>query len=156
MVELTEIKENATPEPQVVSAEPLTTEEKELYKVDDKDKEETHLDEDSEDDSEFEDDFNEEETFLERIAALKDIIPPTKRSAISNMFHDAQKGLKTLFLKGGNLGWALTTTALLLGVPLSLSILSEQQLIEMEKTFDLQKDANDLLGQGEEVKQEQI
>lgn len=158
MVELTEISENTTPEPQVVAAEPLNNEEKELYKVDDAktEKDDEDKDDDSEDDSEFEDDFNEDETIMERIAALKDIISPNKRKAICDTFSETKKCLRTLFLKGGNLGWALTTTALLLGVPLSLSILSEQQLIEMEKTFDLQKDANDLLGQGEETKQEQI
>lgn len=65
------------------------------------------------------------------------------------MFNFTTNFIKTAFSKSGNVAWIVTTSALLLGVPLSLSILAEQQLIEMEKTFDLQKDANDILAQGD-------
>ncbi|SMN18391.1 similar to Saccharomyces cerevisiae YNL131W TOM22 Component of the TOM (translocase of outer mitochondrial membrane) complex responsible for initial import of mitochondrially directed proteins [Maudiozyma saulgeensis] len=141
MVELTEIKDesNATVEiPQTVPSEPLNTAEtKEAVAEEENDEEE---------DSDFDDDFDENETFFERIVALKDIVSPKQRQTVFGFLTNTTTFFKSAFAKGGSLTWALTTSALLLGVPLSLSILAEQQLIEMEKTFDLQKDANDLLG----------
>lgn len=104
---------------------------------------------DDEYDSDYDDDFDENETILERIVALKDIVPPKQRQAITKFVDYTTYFLKSAFAKTGSVTWALTTSAMLLGVPLSLSILGEQQLIEMEKSFDLQKDANDILSQGE-------
>ncbi|QLL32777.1 hypothetical protein HG536_0D02990 [Torulaspora globosa] len=104
---------------------------------------------DDEYDSEFEDDYDENETFVERLVALKDIIPPKNRQSIAKLFNATTVFMRKAFSRTGSLTWAITTSALLLGVPLSLSILGEQQLIEMEKNFDLQKDANDLLSQGD-------
>ncbi|QLQ79652.1 hypothetical protein HG537_0C02990 [Torulaspora globosa] len=104
---------------------------------------------DDEYDSEFEDDYDENETFVERLVALKDIIPPKNRQSIAKVFNATTVFMRKAFSKTGTWTWAITTSALLLGVPLSLSILGEQQLIEMEKNFDLQKDANDLLSQGD-------
>lgn len=150
MVELTEINDDETAtfqQPQVVPAEPLNTSEKDLFPV----SKNNETEDDDSDDSEFEDDFDESETLLDRIVALKEIIPPKQRQCIVDSYQSTSSFVKTIFSKGGNLTWALTTSALLLGVPLSLSILSEQQLIEMEKTFDLQKGADDLLGQGNDT-----
>ncbi|QLG74200.1 hypothetical protein HG535_0G00840 [Zygotorulaspora mrakii] len=105
---------------------------------------------DDEYDSDFDDDdFDENETILERIVALKDMVPPKQRQTITNFVSSTTNFLRTAFSKTGSITWALATSAMLLGVPLSLSILGEQQLIEMEKSFDLQKDANDILAQGD-------
>lgn len=140
MVELTEIIEETT-----------TFEDPQLQPVDDvvgDDLKGADLSDD-EYDSEFEDDYDENETFVERLVALKDIIPPKNRQSIAKLFNATTVFMRKAFSKTGTLTWAITTSALLLGVPLSLSILGEQQLIEMEKNFDLQKDANDLLSQGD-------
>ncbi|SCU87745.1 LAFA_0E08570g1_1 [Lachancea sp. 'fantastica'] len=104
---------------------------------------------DSSDEYSSDEEYDEEETFLERISALKDIISPKHRQTVSKIFNTSVAVVKSAFSKSGNVAWAVTTSALLLGVPLSLSILGEQQLIEMEKSFDLQKDANDILVQGD-------
>ncbi|AAS54835.1 AGR345Cp [Eremothecium gossypii ATCC 10895] len=98
--------------------------------------------------SDEEDDFDENETLYDRIVALKDIISPKQRKRLSQAYSTTVWMFQGLFSKGGNVVWALTTSALLLGVPLSLSLLAEQQLIEMEKNFDLQKDANEILAAG--------
>ncbi|AGO12020.1 AaceriAGR345Cp [[Ashbya] aceris (nom. inval.)] len=98
--------------------------------------------------SDEEDDFDENETMYDRIVALKDIISPKQRKRLSQAYSSTVWLFQGLFSKGGNVVWALTTSALLLGVPLSLSLLAEQQLIEMEKNFDLQKDANEILAAG--------
>ncbi|SCU85524.1 LADA_0D08042g1_1 [Lachancea dasiensis] len=112
-------------------------------------KEEDIPEQDSSDEYSSDDEYDEEETFLERLSALKDIVPPKQRQAFSRVFSTTVSVVKSAFSKSGNVAWAITTSALLLGVPLSLSILGEQQLIEMEKSFDLQKDANDILVQGD-------
>ncbi|CAI4051597.1 hypothetical protein SUVZ_14G1920 [Saccharomyces uvarum] len=144
MVELTEIKDDVVQveEPQFGGNQAII-EEKTAAQNDDV------VDDEDESDSDFEDEFDENETLFDRIVALKDIVPPGKRQTISSFFSFTSSLVKNAFSRSGNLAWTLTTTALLLGVPLSLSILAEQQLIEMEKTFDLQSDANNILAQGE-------
>ncbi|EJS42015.1 tom22p [Saccharomyces arboricola H-6] len=144
MVELTEIKDDVVQvdETQAFRNQAII-EEKNAASNDDV------VDDEDESDSDFEDEFDESETLLDRIVALKDIVPPGKRQTISKFFNCTSSFVKNAFSKSGNLAWTLTTTALLLGIPLSLSILAEQQLIEMEKTFDLQSDANNILAQGE-------
>lgn len=140
MVELTEIIEesNTFEDPQVQPVDGVVGDELKVADLSDDDY-----------DSDFEDDFDENETFMERVVALKDIVPPKHRQTISSVFSATSYFLRNAFSKAGGVTWAVTTSALLLGVPLSLSILAEQQLIEMEKSFDLQKDANDLLSQGD-------
>lgn len=140
MVELTEIIEevNTFDDPQVQPVDDVVGDDLKGADLSDDDY-----------DSEFEDDYDENETFVERLVALKDIIPPKNRQTIAKFFNTTTVYLRGAFSKTGSLTWAITTSALLLGVPLSLSILAEQQLIEMEKSFDLQKDANDLLSQGD-------
>ncbi|CAI1680315.1 hypothetical protein SEUBUCD646_0N01910 [Saccharomyces eubayanus] len=144
MVELTEIKDDVVQveEPQFGGNQAII-EEKTAAQNDDV------VDDEDESDSDFEDEFDENETLFDRIVALKDIVPPGKRQTISSFISFTSSLVKNAFSRSGNLAWTLTTTALLLGVPLSLSILAEQQLIEMEKTFDLQSDANNILAQGE-------
>lgn len=106
---------------------------------------------DSDSESEVDDDFDiENETLLERITALKDIIPPQRRSQILSYVESSRQLLTSGFQKTGSLLWILTSSALLLGVPLSMAILSETQLQEMEKEISLQKSAQDVLAPGSE------
>lgn len=105
---------------------------------------------DTDSDSDSDDDFDEDETIYDRIVALKDIIPPKQRTLVSNLVSSTYSTVYSGVSKAGNLTWILTTSALLLGVPLSLSILAEQQLMELEKEFKLQQGANDILASGTE------
>lgn len=142
MVELTEVREENSKVYDVEEEIPTST----------FGRQETAGEQESSDEYSSDDEYDEEETFLERLSALRDIIPPKQRQTISNVFDTTVSVVKNIFSKSGNVAWAVTTSALLLGVPLSLSILAEQQLIEMEKSFDLQKDANDILVQGDATK----
>lgn len=112
----------------------------------------TYSDSDSEAESDFEgDDFDfENETLYDRIVALKDIVPPGQRTQISNAVDYAKSFASVIFSKGGSVLWGVTSSALLLGVPLSLAILSETQLQEMEKEMSLQKSAQEVLAPGSE------
>ncbi|KAJ2047272.1 mitochondrial import receptor subunit Tom22 [Coemansia sp. RSA 376] len=92
-------------------------------------------DKEEEDESDF--DFDEEddefeETFLERVQALKDIIPIEKRrafsSAISNISYWGTFGLHL----AGKLSWVFTTSALLVVFPLALESDREKMMQQWE------------------------
>lgn len=103
--------------------------------------------EDSEGELDEEDEYDiSNETIFERVAAVKYIIAPETREQISSKISTISALSGSLFNKSGNFLWGIATTALLFGVPLSLTILAEQQLIELEKQFSLQGEQNnDLL-----------
>ncbi|CAG8548117.1 334_t:CDS:2 [Diversispora eburnea] len=73
-----------------------------------------------------------EESVFERVLALRDIIPEDTRESISNNVSTLMSfGAKTArFL--GNTFWVLTTTALILVMPLALEIEKESAIIQME------------------------
>ncbi|KAF3903488.1 hypothetical protein ABW20_dc0108520 [Dactylellina cionopaga] len=88
------------------------------------------------------------ETFYDRIVALKDIIPPSRRAQLSRSF-DSTYGLFSSGLTfGGKSLWVLSTSALLLGVPYVLAWTEEQQMIEMEKEMQMQQNLNELITPG--------
>lgn len=104
-------------------------------------------------DNEFDDDEDFEygnESLYDRLVALKDVVPPQYRSQISNTFGSTYSAVASAFSFSGQALWVITTSSILLGVPLSLSILSEQQLIEMEKEMKLNQSTNELLAPGAE------
>lgn len=94
-----------------------------------------------------EDDFDINESLSERIVALKDAIPPCYRDSLAKSFGSAISLLQSAFRFGGKSIWIISSSTLLLGVPLSLCILSEQQLAEMEKGMGI-TDSNDVLTGG--------
>ncbi|CAN6674939.1 mitochondrial import receptor subunit Tom22p [Trichomonascus vanleenenianus] len=97
-----------------------------------------------------EDEDLEAESIADRIIALRDVIPPQYRSKISStaasLYDTAQTGISW----SGKALWVTMTSALLLGVPLALSIVSEQQLTEMEKEMKLTQSTNEVLAPGAE------
>ncbi|CAK4033869.1 related to mitochondrial receptor complex chain MOM22 [Lecanosticta acicola] len=111
---------------------------------------------DTDDDSEIsdvEDDDDLDESLLDRVYALKDIVPPTYRkklyNAASTGYSWASKGLS---LSGKTL-WVVSTSALLLGVPWALAFSEEQQVQEMEREMRMQQSANELLTAGSDAGQ---
>ncbi|KAH3686358.1 hypothetical protein WICPIJ_002720 [Wickerhamomyces pijperi] len=143
MVKLTQIDdETEFQEQKTTSTGPVVQEEADFEDEESEEEEEAS-------DDEFEDDFDINETLCERISALKDIIPAQQRTQISNAVSTTYNLFTSGLLKCGSFTWCFTTGALLLGVPLSLSILAEQQLMELEKEFKLQQGANDILASGD-------
>ncbi|ESW96267.1 hypothetical protein KL918_000218 [Ogataea parapolymorpha] len=104
----------------------------------------------SESEVESEDEFDENETLLQRIEALKDMILPEQRQYIASTLESACSTASTLAKKCGNGLWILTSSTLLLGVPLALGIFGETQLNELEKEMQLQQGSSDLLASGSE------
>ncbi|RDL39415.1 uncharacterized protein BP5553_03755 [Venustampulla echinocandica] len=98
-----------------------------------------YTDTDSEISTDDEDDIPDEETLADRLAALRDIIPPTTRSYISQKVDTTTSWIKSgIFLSGKTL-WIVSTSALLLGVPWALAFAEEQQVVEMENEMKMRE-----------------
>jgi len=80
-----------------------------------------------------------EETIYERIVALKDIVPPSTRHTISTKFSTASSFIKRGGKILGNVVWIITTSALLVGLPLALSLEDEAKIVAQEKEMVAQQ-----------------
>jgi len=74
-----------------------------------------------------------DETLFDRIAALVDIVPPTTRHSISSRLSKTASVLKRSGKILGNVVWVVTTSALLVGLPLALSLEDEAKIVAQEK-----------------------
>ncbi|ORX47360.1 hypothetical protein BCR36DRAFT_584869 [Piromyces finnis] len=81
-----------------------------------------------EEDSEIDDD----ETFMSRVMALKDIVPPETRARISNSASSLFSKSFGLLKAVGNSAWILVTAASILALPVVLEIEREQAAIHQE------------------------
>ncbi|CAO3676695.1 unnamed protein product [Umbelopsis vinacea] len=70
---------------------------------------------------------------MNRIAALKDIIPQKQRDSLSYGFTKLSSWSKTGATFVGKSAWVITTSMLLLVLPLALEIEKEQALVAYEK-----------------------
>lgn len=102
-------------------------------------KEPVPADFDDSSDLDSDDDFA-NETVMERIVALKDIIPPAQRLLVSDSFNLLSSTLSGGALSVGSLLWMVGTSALLLATPIAMLIIGEQQLMEMEAQFKGQQE----------------
>ena len=82
---------------------------------------------------------NGEETFYERLAALVDIVPPTTRHAIASRVSATASFLTAGGRLVGNVVWIVTTSALLVGLPLALSLEDEAKIVAQEKEMIAQQ-----------------
>ncbi|GLB38450.1 putative mitochondrial import receptor subunit Tom22 [Lyophyllum shimeji] len=74
-----------------------------------------------------------DETFFDRIAALVDIVPPTTRHTISSRISKTASLIKRGGKVAGNIVWVVTTSALLVALPLALSLEDEAKIVAQEK-----------------------
>ncbi|KAJ5158421.1 Mitochondrial outer membrane translocase complex subunit Tom22 [Penicillium coprophilum] len=108
----------------------------------------------SDTDSEISDDEDvdlEAESVYERIAALKDMIPPSARRTVSNTVSSITDLTKASFSFSGKALWIISTSAFLLGVPFALAYAEEEQYIQMEREQGMIKGANEMLTPGTEA-----
>lgn len=75
------------------------------------------------------------ETIRERLAALKDIVPPTTRQLIADSFNSTLSWAKWTGGCVGSAAWIVTTSALVVGLPLMLSIEGEAAIVAQEKEY---------------------
>ncbi|TFK52291.1 mitochondrial import translocase subunit Tom22 [Heliocybe sulcata] len=79
--------------------------------------------------------LNDEETLFERIGALIDIIPPTTRHSISTKVSKAASFMMRGGKLAGNIVWVVTTSALLVGLPLAMTLEDEAKIVAEEKAM---------------------
>ena len=95
------------------------------------------------DDDDF---FPENESFADRLVALKDIVPPQTRSALSERL-TATRDLAWWGLQGaGTLAWWVSTSALLVGLPLALAIEDETRIVQQERELHMQNAGQQQVG----------
>ncbi|KAF9295833.1 mitochondrial import receptor protein [Linnemannia elongata] len=101
---------------------------------------------------EDEDDVDNIESILDRVWALQDVIPAKTRKSIADKCSTVYGWGKTSANFLGNSAWVLTTSALLLVLPLMIELEHEQGLIEYEK---MQQQSTQMLSQpaGQQKKQ---
>jgi mitochondrial import receptor subunit TOM22 len=83
--------------------------------------------------SSVESDASVDETLFDRILALKDIVPPTTRHTISSRISKTASIFKRGSKLVGNVIWVLTTSTLLVGLPLALILEDESKAVAQEK-----------------------
>ena len=74
-----------------------------------------------------------EESLFDRIAALKDIVPPKTRTKLYNFTSSVADATSTGVTYGGKGMWVIISSVLLLGVPYALALSEEQALMEAER-----------------------
>ncbi|EIW71050.1 hypothetical protein TREMEDRAFT_19329, partial [Tremella mesenterica DSM 1558] len=78
------------------------------------------------------------ETIYDRLIALKDIVPPSTRISVYTKY-EKSKGIFFKVLNGvGTLGWVISTSALLIGLPLALAIEDEGRIVQQEREMQMQ------------------
>eukprot|EP00124_Ichthyophonus_hoferi_P005799 Ihof_evm1s962 gene=Ihof_evmTU1s962 len=81
----------------------------------------------------IDDSEDDEESLLDRIVAIKEFVPESARTRMTNaaswMHQSSTTGLKWM----GKAGWIFTTSMLLLALPVLLAVESEQAIEQMEK-----------------------
>lgn len=91
-----------------------------------------------------------EETFTERLYALRDIVPPTTRGWISDRVSQFSSSAWSALSFSGKGAWVITTSALFYGVPFALSFAEDQQLTAMEQEYNMRQAGGEMLTGGVE------
>lgn len=92
----------------------------------------------------------ENETFAERLYALRDIVPPQTRGWISDSVSAVSSRAWSVLSFGGKATWVITTSALFIGVPFALSYNEDLQYAAMEQEFNMRQQGGDMLTAGAE------
>jgi mitochondrial import receptor subunit TOM22 len=80
-----------------------------------------------------------DETLLDRLAALKDIIPADKRDAIARTLSKSYLYGNMATYIGGKVAYVIITSILLLGIPYALAMEEDKVLGEQERQMQLQQ-----------------
>ncbi|KAI1200002.1 mitochondrial outer membrane translocase complex, subunit Tom22 [Nemania serpens] len=89
-----------------------------------------------------------DETLGERLFALRDIVPPQTRGYIANTVSTAGNAVKSVLSFGGKTFWVISSSVLLLGLPLALAWTEEQSMLDIENEMKMREMGGDLLTAG--------
>lgn len=96
-----------------------------------------------------------QESFAERLAALKDIVPPTTRGWIGAQVNTGSQAVQATWYYGSRTLWVVCATALMIGVPLATCWAEDQQIEGMEREYRMREQGGELLTAGDEAAQQQ-
>lgn len=80
----------------------------------------------------------EDETVWDRVYALRDIISPSTRAGFCDKWGKLCSSTKSTTKFMGNFAWVVTTSMILVGLPIALSIEGESMLMAHEKEMERQ------------------
>ncbi|KAJ5224726.1 Mitochondrial outer membrane translocase complex subunit Tom22 [Penicillium citrinum] len=147
MVKLHEVEDEAfTDKPQASKNDALLVSD---------DEDEDYSDTDSEISEAEDEEELDEESFAERLSALKDMIPPSARRTVSNTVSSVTSFTKASVSFSGKALWIISTSAFLIGVPWALAYAEEEQYIQMEREQGMIKGANEMLTPGAEPEKQE-
>ncbi|KAJ5091620.1 mitochondrial import translocase subunit Tom22 [Penicillium alfredii] len=95
------------------------------------------------------------ESLLDRVSALKDMIPPSARRTVTSSVSSLTSFTKASLSFSGKALWVISTSAFLIGVPWALAYAEEEQYIQMEREQGMIKGANEMLAPGSEPEQKE-
>lgn len=86
-----------------------------------------------------EDDFDpSNETLADRVAALKDIVPPETRKALVQTTETIKAWSSAAYALSGNVAWWVCTSAILVALPLALASENEAMITQQERELQMQ------------------
>jgi import receptor subunit TOM22 len=89
-----------------------------------------------------------EESLADRLYALRDIVPPTTRGWIWDKVESATSMVKSTIFFAGRATWAISVSALLVGVPFALAYGEDQNMMAMEQEERMRQMGGELLTSG--------
>lgn len=89
-----------------------------------------------------------EESLAERLFALRDIVPPTTRGWIWDKVESTTSMMKSTLFFAGRATWAISVSALLVGVPFALAYGEDQNMMAMEQEERMRQLGGELLTGG--------
>ncbi|KAL8698445.1 MAG: hypothetical protein Q9201_006570 [Fulgogasparrea decipioides] len=91
------------------------------------------------------------ESALDRIYALKDMIPPSTRRSIATGLSNTYSALKSTALFSGKSLYVLSTGGLMVIVPYMMAMVEEQQYMEMEREQKAREVGSEIMSPGAQV-----
>ncbi|KAM7189157.1 mitochondrial import receptor subunit tom22 [Naviculisporaceae sp. PSN 640] len=89
-----------------------------------------------------------EESLADRLYALRDVVPATTRGWVWDKVTYTTETVKSTLSFAGRAAWAISVSALLLGVPFALAYADDQQILAMEEEQRMREMGSEILGGG--------
>ena len=96
--------------------------------------------------SDDDDDYLKDESLYDRVVALKDIVPPHTRSSFLSTYNSTKAWATWGFQSAGSVAWWVSTSALLVGLPMALVIEDEMKVVQQEREMQMQTSGQQQVG----------
>ncbi|KAI4266958.1 MAG: hypothetical protein LQ337_008599, partial [Flavoplaca oasis] len=88
------------------------------------------------------------ETALDRLYALKDMVPPSTRRSIATTSSNVFSAIKSLSLFSGKGLYIVSTGGLMVFLPYLMAVMEEQQIVEMEREQKAREMGSEIMSPG--------